>query len=110
MKLSRVFGLVFTFCLFFSSAVNAGNTDYKKIDEVRVSGEVGQYYFTSVSGKWGAPGCPNAKYAYIQTDEHVDPHAMLSLALAAKMSDRPVLFSGVCEGASYFKVSKIRLK
>ncbi|WP_444996436.1 hypothetical protein [Aliikangiella sp. IMCC44359] len=94
--------------LIFSGPILADTTGAKKIAKIKIDGDDGFYYFVSTDGVWSAPGaCANAQYVYIVPTQVLDKDAMLSVALAAKMSEKLVWFTGVCDVNGYFKATEI---
>ena len=104
MKIIKVLTVALSVAL--STSALAISTDYKKISEIKIDGDDGYYYFTSTGG-WGASGCENAIYAYFIPEQVEDKHAILSVALAAKMSGAQVLFTGGCDNSQYFQATEI---
>lgn len=96
--------------LLFSGAAYSEATEYKKIDNIKLSGKDGYIYFLAEGGKWGGEDCPQAIYAYISQDSVLLSKEMLSVALAAKMSKTNIKFVGNCdETGIYFKIKDMWL-
>ncbi len=94
--------------LTFSVPLFADSTAAKKIDKIKIDGDDGFYYFTPVGGVWSGPGaCANAQFVYIVPTQVLAEEAMLSVALAAKMSEKLVWFTGTCDVSGYFKATEI---
>lgn len=71
-------------------------TEKKAISQVLVTaGPAGAQYYLRADGGWGAPGCTGAVYGYIDKNTP-GADAVLSTALAARATGKPVSFSGVC--------------
>lgn len=82
----------------------------KVLGQVHVAS--GVYYFQSYDLNWGAPGCPNARYAYIAEND-VGAKAIFAAALTAKTAGTSVSFGGLCGDAggddTYIRVKQINL-
>ncbi|MBT9494365.1 MAG: hypothetical protein IV107_18920 [Paucibacter sp.] len=78
------------------------------IEQINYDGEADYLYIVGAAG-WGAPACPNAKYAYVKGS--VAGHKqLLALALAAKSTGAKVNMRGECDGSDYFAATYIVLK
>ncbi len=89
--MKKIFTLIF---LAISSVSYAEETIIQPIGPINFNGDASIAYFRG-SLKWGAPGCPNATYAQILANVP-GRKEMLSIALAAKMANKPVQFWGTC--------------
>lgn len=91
-----------------STQLFADSTGAKKIEKIKIDGDDGFYYFTPAGGVRSGPGaCADAQYVYIVPTQVLAKEAMLSVALAAKMSEKLVWFTGVCDGNGYFNAREI---
>ena len=94
--------LLFIFLVSLPTMVYAGfgskaTTNIEKINRIDIQLIAGEayYYFTPEDGNWSSGNCPNATTAFLKSTT-VGSDAILSAALAAKMSGVPVQFRGVC--------------
>lgn len=78
----------------FGSKATTNVEKIKKID-IQIAGDDAYYYFTSEDGNWSSSNCPNATTAFLKSST-VGADAILSAAIAAKMSGVKVQFRGVC--------------
>jgi len=71
-------------------------TASKPISEVMVQTDgTSSYYYFRAGGGWEVPNCSGVALVYISaSDPGAD--AVLSAALTARSSERPVSFSGIC--------------
>ena len=85
-------------CILSIKSVVAGvgdtvTTSEEFVGQIHITG--GTYYFQTKDGNWSVPECPNARYVYMkESDSGVK--AMLSVALTAKSSNKPIKFVGTC--------------
>lgn len=77
-----------------SSISYAEETITQTIGPINFNGEINVAFFRG-NLKWGAPGCPNATYVQILSSV-AGRKELLSIALAAKMANKPVRFWGAC--------------
>ncbi len=77
-----------------SSISYAEETITQTIGPINFNGETNVAFFRG-NLKWAAPGCPNATYVQILSSV-AGRKELLSIALAAKMANKPVRFWGVC--------------
>jgi hypothetical protein len=86
----------------------AEESQYNKVERIQVQGQgvgnAANYHFYNANG-WGAPGCPNAVYAYLSADDS-GAKEIFSLAIAAKAQGSTVKFLGACKEntSNYFNV------
>lgn len=80
--------------LLFSSISYADETITQTIGPINYNGEINVAFFRG-NLKWGAPSCPNATYVQILSSVP-GRKELLSIALAAKMANKPVKFWGTC--------------
>lgn len=99
--------LIFSLLLFFyaSVAISLETTVNQKIINVNYDGAGNSLYFIG-GQRWGAPSCPNAPFIYIPSTVS-GRKEILSIALAAKVSDKPVRFLGTCYDSYYFAATYI---
>ncbi len=81
----------------FASAQEETTTN--AVERILINGATNPvtYYFFRQSG-WGAPSCPNYRYAIIRGNDR-GAKEMLELVTSAKEGGRTVLFRGNCEAA-----------
>jgi len=95
-----------------SSSVLAIPTGDKLIDEIGIQGaSPDEIVLTNLSG-WGASGCETASVVVLGPSVS-NRQAMLSLALAAKMGNKPVRFYGDCDvnsGGNRFNATYMMIK
>ena len=93
----------------FSGSASAEYTGYNYAHGVLIymaaPGSVATYYFTNNIG-WGAPGCPNAGYAYFYSDR-VGAKEMFAQVMQLRQLGKRMYFGGTCNGTSYFQVTDI---
>lgn len=93
-------------CLLCSLPVFAAEvTESRTIERIQLDGVGGSFYFYNSAG-WGAPGCPNAVYSYLRNSTS-GRQEIISIGLAAKVTNKKVQFEGTCPSASYFLISHI---
>lgn len=92
--------------LLISSSVYAAlgsqvTTSKELVGEISIqnSSSIATYYFKSEDNNWSAPNCPNAIYAFIR-ESAPGAKAILSTALAAKATNKPIQFGGICGNGS----------
>ncbi|WP_125720561.1 hypothetical protein [Pseudoalteromonas rubra] len=84
------------------------------IENIRVQLYKGEayLYFAPVGKDWSAPGCPKTEFAYIKESE-AGATSFMSVALAAKMANVPVKFTGTCGDISgnlgYMQITDISM-
>jgi len=71
-------------------------TEKKVISQLLIgAGPAGSFYYMRADGGWGATGCSGAVYAYIG-ETVPGAGAVLSAALTARSTGKPISFSGIC--------------
>ena len=71
-------------------------TEKKIISQLLIgAGPSGSFYYMRADGGWGATGCSGAIYAYIG-ETVPGAGAVLSAALTARSTGKPISFSGIC--------------
>lgn len=84
-----------------SSFSYAEETITQTIGAINFNAEINVAFFRG-NLKWGAPNCPNATYIQINSSL-AGRKELISIALAAKMANKPVRFWGTCnENTDYF--------
>ncbi|KAF7781467.1 hypothetical protein PRUB_b0695 [Pseudoalteromonas rubra] len=109
------FILMGLFCLpTFAAVGDSVNTQTLPIENIRVQLYKGDayLYFSPKEKDWSAPGCPGTKFAYIRESE-AGANSIMSVALAARMAQIPVKFTGICGDISgnlgYMRITDISI-
>lgn len=103
--------MVLALCFYAASASSlAESTAYHKISRIKIDGGNGYIYFQAEGGSWEAPSCNAGAYAYVVPSENTSADRILSVALAAKMAGKRVLFDGGCDASTYFKATNLWLE
>lgn len=98
MKLKIVLLIVVLLGAFLSTAF-ADQTQYRTVKRVQLNSSL--MYFVAEEGGWGAPGCPDATYVYINQTNTAAKY-FYSAALASNATKAKMSFLGSCTDANYF--------